>query len=212
VTKSGHDTDAQEDDMARIALMLMLSAMVGFGQPSDPTNAKVTNVDFSEGEIGKIPPGWSVPPLVLAAGYTAELRRGDCPDHFPVCVLFKSPAKITTVRAEELAQTFPALPYLGKKIRFSAWLRAQGFGRGDVELRMRVDYANGKVEFFDSPNGPVDAAESQRRTVSGSVGPDAVYVSIWARFHPVGPGWFADPSFGIVEEPPGRAVEKTGSR
>jgi hypothetical protein len=126
--------------------------------------------------------------MVLAAGYTAELRREDCPDHSPVCVLFKSPAKITTVRAEELGQRFPALPYLGKKVRLSGWLRAQGFGGGDVELRMRVDYADGKVEFFDSVNGPVDAAESQRRMVSGRVGQDAVYVSIWARFHPVGPG------------------------
>jgi uncharacterized protein (TIGR02246 family) len=40
----------------------------------------------------------------------------------------------------------------------------------------------------------------QPREVLGYVSPDAVSVSIWARFHPVGPGWVADPSFGIVED------------
>jgi hypothetical protein len=100
------------------------------------------------------------------------------------------------VKAAELAQSFAAAPYVGRKIRFQAWLRVQQAGRGDVELRMRVDYADGRREFFDSVDGPVAAASPQRREVNGFVHPGAVKVSIWARFHPPGPAW-VDPSFVV---------------
>jgi len=172
---------------------------VALGQSSLPKNLHPTNVDFSEGEMGRIPPGWNVPPAVLEAGYSVELRREDCPGISSACVMFRSPAAIKTVRAAELAQTFPALPYLGKKIRFSAWLRAQGPG-GDVELRMRVDYADRRVEFFDSVDGPVDGVAPQRREVLGRVNPGAMFISIWARFHPSGPAWVFEPWFGTVDE------------
>jgi len=185
--------------MARIAATLFLSVALAFGQAGRITDQGPTNLDFSEGEAGKIPPGWEVPPIVLHAGYTAELRRGDCPGFFSTCVLFQAPAVTGTVHAEELAQSFSARDYLGKKIRFSGWLRVQGPDRGDIELRMRVDHENGEVEFFDSVDGPVQAG-LQRREVVGRVSPDAVSISIWARFHPPAPAWFFDPVFEIVQD------------
>jgi uncharacterized protein (TIGR02246 family) len=183
----------------RIAATLFLCTVAGFGQPQGPKNRSATNVDFSEGDAGKLPPGWNMPQMVLDAGYSAELHRGDCPGGFSACALFRAPAAITNIRAAELQQSFPAQPYLGKRIRFSAWLRVQGPGQGDAELRMRVDHADGSIEFFNSADAPVTSVEMQRREVLGYVSPDAAFVSIWARFHPVGPAWVADPSFEIVE-------------
>jgi uncharacterized protein (TIGR02246 family) len=136
----------------------------------------------------------------LQAGYTAELRRGNCRPPFSTCVFFQAPLIATTVPAEELEQTFPAGPYLRKRIRFSGWLGAQGPMHGDVELRMRVDYADGDVHFFDSIVAPVVSIEPQFREVLGVVGSDAMSISVWARFHPPGPAWVSNLSFGTVED------------
>jgi hypothetical protein len=101
------------------------------------------------------------------------------------------------IRAAELEQAFPAGPYLGRTVRFSASLRTDGMARGDVEIRMRVDYPFGRVEFFDSTEGPVRSAEWQRRKVEGHVGVDAVTISIWARYHPDGLAWVSAPDFEV---------------
>ena len=150
--------------------------------------------------------------MVLNAGYSAELRRGDCPQPFSSCVLFVPPVLITTVRAEELQQIFPAAPYLGKTIRFSGWLQASKPAKGDVELRMRIDHANKKVDFFDSLDGPVTSATWRRREVIGTVSSDVVSISMWARFHQPGPEWFANPSFGIITSPIREATDEENVR
>jgi hypothetical protein len=177
--------------MARPAILLLL-ATAAFGQ-LQPTNPHPTNVDFSEGQIGEFPPGWNMPQAVLDAGYRVQLRRQDCKERFSSCVIYLAPPQIGGVRAAELQQTFPAAPFLGKTIHFSAWLRVQGADRGNVELRMRVDHVGGRVEFFDSIDGPVHAEDWQRREVVGQVASDAFSISIWARYHPPGFAWVSDP-------------------
>jgi hypothetical protein len=180
--------------------MLCLFAGVGLGQLR-PTVPEPTNVDLSQGAIGEIPPGWNMPPAVLDAGYRAELRQQDCGWRFSICVAYVPPRVIGAVRAAELAQTFPADPYIGKSIRFSAWLRLEkGSDGGYVHIRMRVDYASGKVDMRDSVPPPVTGAEWQQREVYGHVDPGAVSISIWARYVPSGSAWVASPSFGVVEE------------
>ena len=91
---------------------------MAFGQLL-PTVSRPTNIDFSEGAIGQMPPGWEMPPMVLDADYRAELRQDAC-GRFPVCVAYIAPEVVGKVRAAELTQTFPAEPYIGKSIRFSA--------------------------------------------------------------------------------------------
>jgi hypothetical protein len=89
--------------------------------------------------LGQMPPGWDMPQFVRDAGYRTELRRDDC-GRFSVCVAYLAPAVIDKVRAAELTQTFPAGPYIGKSIRFSAWLRLQQASAGGyIHIRMRVD-------------------------------------------------------------------------
>jgi hypothetical protein len=183
--------------IGRIAL-LPLALVVAFAQLR-PTNPRPINTDFADGEIGKIPTGWSMPAPVVDAGYRVELRRPGCMARFSTCAVYLPPREIGEVRAAELEQTFPAADYLGKRIRFAAWLRVDGPDRGDVEIRMRVDHADGRVEFFDSAEGPVHSTEWQRREVAGRVSSDAVSISIWARYHPAGFGWVSDPLFRVSE-------------
>jgi uncharacterized protein (TIGR02246 family) len=180
--------------------MLCLWAVVAFGQLR-PTVPQPANVDFSQGDVGQLPPGWNMPQFVLDAGYRAERREQGCGQHLSACVAYVAPPVIGTVRAAELGQTFPADPYIGKSIRFSALLRLQeGSSGGYVHIRMRVDYAGGKIDMRDSVDPPVSSPDWQLREVFGHVNPGAVSITIWARYVPSGLAWVAAPLFGIVED------------
>jgi uncharacterized protein (TIGR02246 family) len=182
------------------ASILCLWAVAAFGQLR-PTVPQPTNLDFSQGEIGELPHGWNMPQLVLDAGYRAERRQQGCGQYFSSCVAIVPPSVIGTVRAAEVQQTFPADPYIGKSIRFSALLRLQDGGAGAyVHIRMRIDYANRKIDMRDSVASPVTSADWQLREVFGHVDPGAVSISIWARYVPSGLAWVAAPLFGVVEE------------
>ena len=184
--------------MIKAATLCFLSVLA-FGQRR-PTNPQPTNVGFSEGEIGQMPPGWDMPQFALDAGYRAELRRQDCGERFATCVTFVPPPAVGDTRGTEIEQTFPAEPYIGKLIRFSAWLRLEGgSGGGYVHIRMRVDYADGKVDMLDSVAPPVNGPEWQQREVFGHVNPEAISITIWARRVPYGSAWVGGPTFGIVQ-------------
>ena len=161
------------------------------------TNPRPVNIDFSEGAVGTMPPGWRMPQPVLDAGYRVELRRDECAAPFAGCLVYLAPQRIGDIRAAELEQTFQAAPYVGKMVRFSASLRTDRMASGNVEIRMRVDYPFGRVEFFDSAEGPVRSAEWLRRHVEGHIGTGAVTISIWARYHPDGLAWVSAPDFEV---------------
>ena len=182
------------------ASILCLWAVAAWSQVG-PTLPQPTNVDFSQGEIGEIPPGWNMPQFVMNAGYRVERRQQGCGQHLSSCVAYVAPPVIGAVRAAELQQRFPADPYIGKSIRFSALLRLQeGSAGGYVHIRMRVDYASGKFETRDSVAPPVRSADWQLREVFGHVNAGAVAITLWARYVPSGIAWVAAPLFGIVDE------------
>jgi len=181
------------------AAMLCISAVAAVAQ-IPATVPQPTNIDFSMGAIGQMPPGWDMPQFVRDAGYRTELRRDDC-GRFSFCVAYVAPSVIDKVRAAELTQTFPAGPYIGKSIRFSAWLRLQQASAGGyIHIRMRVDYAKRSTGPLDSPLPPVDVREWQRREVFAHVDPGAVSITIWARYVPSGFAWVASPSFEVVDD------------
>jgi hypothetical protein len=197
--------------MPRATVLAFLPAAIVFAQPG-PVNPRPTNVDFSEGAAGGLPAGWTMPNTPAVAGYSAELRREGCPAQSSACVIFQAPSTPGKVGDTVLGQSFATAPYVGKKIRFGAWLGMSGIYTGDIELRMRVDHADGRIEFFDSPDGPVKSQGPQWREVVGSVASDAKYVSIWARFHPLGPAWISEPAFGVVKTPTGSAADQDAIR
>jgi hypothetical protein len=180
----------------KLASILLLTGMA-FGQLR-PTVPEPTNIDFSIGTPRQIPFGWEMPAFVTAAGYRAELRHEGC-GLFPTCVAYVAPDVIGRVRAAELAQTFPAQPYIGTSIRFSAWLRIyKTTAAGYVHIRMRIDYGDGRVDMRDSDLPPVQDAAWTLREVHGHVNEGAVSITIWARYVPSGLAWVAAPSFGIA--------------
>jgi C-terminal processing protease CtpA/Prc len=73
-----------------------------------------------------------------------------------------------------LAQAIPAGPLKGKRVRLSAWVRAEVEGEGHVQLGLRVDGADGKPLFFDNmADRPIRDSPWQRVEIEGDVAPDA---------------------------------------
>jgi hypothetical protein len=184
--------------MRKAAIFCSLT-LAAFGQMR-PTVPRPTNIDFSQGAIGQMPPGWNMPPTVLDAGYRTELREEGC-GRFPRCVAYVAPAVIGTVRAAELQQAFPAEPYIGKSVRFSAWLRLdQASNGGYIHIRMRIYYADGHSDLTDSLAPPVEVPRWEQKDVFGHVNPGAVSIAIWARYVPSGYAWVASPTFEVVDD------------
>src|SRR5687767_410852 len=73
-----------------------------------------------------------------------------------------------------LAQAIPAGPLRGKRVRLSAWVRADVEGDGRVQLGLRVDRADGRPAFFDNmADRPLRDTPWQRVEIEGDVASDA---------------------------------------
>ena len=73
-----------------------------------------------------------------------------------------------------LAQAIPAGPLKGKRVRLSAWVRAEVEGEGRVQLGLRVDGPDGKPRFFDNmADRPIRDSPWRRVEIEGDVAPDA---------------------------------------
>ncbi len=182
----------------RIAALLCLSSAISFGQV--PNVSQPTNLDFSQGGIGQTPSGWEIPNASLVAGFRAEIRQEGC-GRFAVCVAYVAPAVIGNVHNANLGQTFPADRYVGKWVRFSAWLRTDQVKEGGyIHIRIRVYYADGHSELEDSAEPPVTGPEWQHRSVFAHVGKGASTIAIWARYVTPGSAQVAAASFEVTEE------------
>ncbi|HWE49183.1 MAG TPA: hypothetical protein VG273_05320 [Bryobacteraceae bacterium] len=107
---------------------------------------------------------------------------------------------LVDVKNTVLAQTFSAGPYIGKSIRFSAYLRLQrGDTGGNIHIRMRINYADGHADLRDSLMPPVTGDRWERREVFGDVKPGAVSIGIFSRYFPPGVGWVRAPAFEVVD-------------
>jgi hypothetical protein len=110
---------------------------------SDAT-AGPRNLSFEQGEPGKVPDGWFVPPMLAREGYAAELRRSGCRSAMG-CAVVLTPANQSGNMFGNLMQSFSAVPYRGKTVRIRAWLRLDAATPDDsAQMWFRVDRQNKK--------------------------------------------------------------------
>ena len=94
-----------------------------------------------------------------------------------------------------LAQAIPAGPLRGKRIRLSAWVRADVEGDGRVQLGLRVDGADGKPRFFDNmADRPIRDSPWQRVEIEGNVAADADRVLVLLVLTGGGTAWLDEVS------------------
>lgn len=115
-----------------------------------------------------------------------------------------------------LAQAIPAGPLRGRRVRLSAWVRAEVEGDGRVQLGLRVDGADGKPLFFDNmADRPIRDSPWQRVEIEGDVAPSAERILVLLVLTGGGTAWLdevslapalVNPSFDEGEagaQPPG---------
>ncbi len=94
-----------------------------------------------------------------------------------------------------LAQAIPAGPLKGKRVRLSAWVRAEVEADGRVQLGLRVDGPDGKPRFFDNmADRPIRDSPWQRVEIEGDVAPDAERILVLLVLTGGGTAWIDEVS------------------
>ena len=136
------------------------------------------NLNFAEGQPGKVPPGWFVPALPRDADYLAALSRTGCRDSAG-CAVVLVPSNAPRPFSS-LSQSFSAAAYRGKTVRLRAWLRLESTAPDDrAQMWLSVDRENRQQGFFDNMDDrPIRSSEWTRTEITGPVAPDAQFINI----------------------------------
>jgi hypothetical protein len=171
------------------------------------------NLDFEEGEVGKVPAGWQVYALPREAADLAQLRRTGCHSHTG-CAVVLVPSNAPPFGY--MGQSFNAAPYRGLTVRLSAWLRLEPRPPGDLftswlrmeapaaedsaQMRLSVDRENHRSGFFDNmENRPVRSADWTRCEIVGTIDNDARFIEIAVTSIGRGRAWVDDVSFDVMK-------------
>lgn len=168
-----------------------------------------TNLQFQEGAVGQVPPGWFVLDAVKDAGYRAAWQRGGCRGGLP-CALLAAPAAPAPESFGTLMQSFDAQPFRGKTVRLRAWIRVERKAPADhAQMLLHVGRPGFQPGFVDSmADRPIVSEEWGRYEIQGEVAPDAESIRIAVTLHGLGRVWVSQVEFGpAVEETAGPAVE-----
>src|SRR5665213_3356077 len=134
------------------------------------------DLDFSQGELGEVPPGWILPLQSVRSGYIAQLVNDVCPAGRCVTLSYTADANSEASQPTgTLIQSFDASRYRGMKLRLTAWLRVAGTTPKDQsQLIARVVRQNGQNGFFDNMSDrPVKSGEWQQCAITGRIDDDA---------------------------------------
>lgn len=166
------------------------------------TNAKGTandnppaNLDFEQGEVGKLPPSWFLPKPSQDAGFRAEISETN-PKQGKHCALLASGDK---AGFGNLITSVDASAYRGKRVRFKAAVRSEVARGAPLMFWIRVDRANDETGFFDNmADRPITSKEWAYYETAGDVADDASRISIGLMFNGTGRAWIDDVSLEII--------------
>jgi hypothetical protein len=124
------------------------------------------NLNFAQGQIGKVPDGWFTP-VGRAALNSQGCRSAAC------AAIWLDPK--STQPFGNLMQTVDAAPYRGKTVRLRASLRLDATTADDkAQMWFRVDLPNKKVGAFDNmQDRPVQSSNWTSAEIVGKVAADA---------------------------------------
>jgi hypothetical protein len=161
------------------------------------------NLNFDEGEVGAVPPGWFVTNFEKTTGTLAGLRRTGCRSKIG-CVVLIAPAT-SPGETGNLMQSFSAVAYRGKTVRLRAWLLVESGAPGDrAQMFLHVWRPNRTPGFFkDLDQRAVEPPAEPRWTpceITGRIDDDAQFLDFG--FFSVGRGrvWIDNVSFEVVPD------------
>jgi hypothetical protein len=156
------------------------------------------NLNFAEGQPGKVPPGWFVPALPRDADYLAALSRTGCRDSAG-CAVVLVPSNAPRPFSS-LSQSFSAAAYRGKTVRLGAWLRLEPADSDDrAQMWLSVDRENRQQGFFDNMDDrPIRSSVWTRTEIIGPIAPDARFINIGVMSVGHGRVWVDGVSFEVA--------------
>lgn len=151
------------------------------------------NLTFAEGEPGKTPPGWMV------AGGQAELQRQGCHGTSACAAVWRTGSDAGSAT---LAQGFTAVPYRGKTVRVSGWLRMESGNPNDTaRLWLRIERTGGRAAFMDNMDDrPVKPSAWTYAEIVGNVAADAATISFGVTSKDKGKAWVDGLTFEVVPD------------
>jgi len=166
------------------------------------------NLDFEDGEKGKLPRGWTVPSYASGVGYSATLT-----DLLPHGGKLCFELRRDIVDNQEgiygaVMQTLDAKPYRGKMVKLRAAVRAEiSSVRGSAHLWIRERYEDDHAGLFEMmEDRPVVINTWQVYEISGRIDDDAYVINFGLLLKGSGKAWVDDASFEIVEENVGNLI------
>src|SRR5215472_1633005 len=206
------ETIARSTYLCSLAFFIGVQAWISVaraqGARIDPPNPTPVNLDFEQGELGQIPPGWSLPKSAQKSGYEAVLAS-EQPHDGKHCVVVRSKTR-TYLRTGTLMQTVDATPYRGKRVRFRAYAKAGSLGEGSqVQLWLRVDLPSGIGFFDDMVDRPIKSTDWHAYEIVGDVDDDAASISFGFVVRRDGTAFFDSARLDVV---PGGQASKEFAR
>src|SRR5258706_5104818 len=181
---------------------------------SETVQSQPVNLDFEQGDVGQVPTGWSSP---TKANYTCEVTEEKPKSGKRAALLRSLPnATIDGPPFGNLMQSFDAMPFRGRRVRFRAAVRIEGSEpAARAQLWLRVDRSEKRIGFFDNMGDrPITLGELQYYEIVGDVEEDAVVVNIGMLLLGKGKAWLDDVSLAdigkAVPPEPARPLSKQG--
>jgi len=182
----------------RPLLLLLPACLLAQSVPS--------NLNFERGTPGELPPGWTVPQVQKALGYSVEFRREGCRGDRG-CAVMLAPTALVPDTFGNFMQSFDATPYRGKTVhlrafvRVAATLRAGRAPTDHAQMWLRVDLPKQQMGFFDDMGDrSITSSQWASYEITGAVAPDAETVSIGVMSFGPSPVWIDSLSFEVAPE------------
>jgi uncharacterized protein len=159
--------------------LLASTSLVLAAQPktnSGATNTSgFTNLDFELGRRGETPPGWAVPKVLAAQGFSATVTTSQ-PFHGRQCVEIRWPRDLTPTADlfANLMQSVDASPWRGKRIKVTAAVRVASAKKGQrAQMWFRVDGPRGVSAFDNMDDRPIVGTSWADYSITADVADDA---------------------------------------
>lgn len=172
----------------RYALHCLLNVVLLTAASVCHAQTPLENLDFEQGRLGGVPPGWSVP----TADYKVAVTEHK-PAQGRFCAELASGEKQTSPFGN-IMRTVDAEPYRGKRVRLRAAVRVEPEGVTDrAQLWFRVDRPDRRMGFFDNmSNRPIRNGAWDRYEITGDVAADAVSLNFGLMLLSRGKAWLDD--------------------
>ena len=178
-----------------IVLIIFLSS-----QPLRSQLMQASNLDFEDGEPGRMPRGWKLPSYAAARQYNAFMTSLN-PKSGKYCLELNRLGQYKDSIYGSVMQSIDAMPYRGRTIKFSAWVRAEIHGPlGSAHLWL-IEYDNNdNITSYDlMEDRPIVLNNWNYYEITMDIGPNASYINYGLMLKGNGKAWIDAAKFEVVD-------------